>query len=76
MSTNTNLFVRLQKLLPGSPLLVADVVSGSGSAWVLQLPDGSQIAARGSASVGDRVFVRGGLIEGQAPHLTVVTVEV
>lgn len=73
---STNLFVRLQKLLPGSPLLVGDVVSGSGSAWVVELPDGSQVAVRGSASIGDRVFVRGGLIEGLAPHLTVVMVDV
>lgn len=73
---STNAFVRLQRLLPVAPLLVGDVVGGSAGAWAVQLPDGSRINARGVASVGDRVFVRGGVIESQAPHLTVVTIEV
>lgn len=71
-----NPFVALRRLLPAAPLLVGDVVAGTPGAWVVQLPDASRISARGAAQVGDRVFVRGGVIEGSAPHLTVVNVEI
>ena len=40
----------------------------------VELPDGSVISARGSANIGARVFVRDGLIEGEAPNLTYVEV--
>lgn len=39
-------------------------------------PGGGQQRVRGSATEGDAVFVRAGLIEGTAPELEVVTVEV
>ena len=34
------------------------------------------LQARGDAAVSDRVFVRDGLIEGLAPALTVVTIDI
>jgi hypothetical protein len=72
----TNVFAQFKRLLPDQPLQVADVISvGSGVATV-QLPGGASLVVRGQATVGTKVFVRGGLIEGPAPSLTVVTVEV
>lgn len=73
---NRNPFSRLKDLLPEAPLSVGDIVSGSAGAWLVQLPDGAQISVRGNAAVGDRVFVRDGVIEGPAPHLPVVNVEI
>lgn len=66
----------LRALFPDAPLLVGDVVLVDGQLVRIELPDGTQITARGAATVGQRVFVRGGLIEGPAPTLTVVTIEV
>lgn len=65
-----------QALLPASPLLVGDVVSISNGLATIELPDGALISARGGASVGQRVFVRGGAIEGQAPALPFVEIVV
>lgn len=76
MSADINPFVELRRQLAGAPLLVGTVTAGSGSAWSVQLPDGKVITARGSASVGQVVFVRGTLIEGQAPSLPLVIVEI
>ncbi|WP_390211430.1 hypothetical protein [Undibacterium danionis] len=42
----------------------------------IQLPGGAYITARGVSTVGNKVFVRDGVIEGVAPTLTVVTVEI
>lgn len=63
-------------LFPDPPLLVGDVALVDGQLVRVALPDGALITARGDATVGQRVFVRDGLIEGTAPTLTVVTIEV
>lgn len=63
-------------LFPPPPLLVGDVVSVDGHVVRVELPDGATITSRGAATVGQRVFVRDGLIEGPAPTLTVVIIEV
>lgn len=42
----------------------------------VELPDGAQIPARGAATLGERVFVRDGAIEGPAPTLPVELIEV
>lgn len=73
---STNPFVALVRQLAGPPLQVGDVVSGDTGAWVVQLPGGDRINARGTAAVGQRVWVRGGLIEGEAPALPVYSAEV
>jgi hypothetical protein len=44
----------------------------AGQLCTVQLPGGGVLQARGDAAVGDRVFVRDGLIEGPAPALTYV----
>lgn len=72
----TNLFSQFRRLLPAQPLLVGEVVSSGGGAVVVMLPGGDEITVRGSATVGANVFVRDGMVEGAAPSLTVVLVEV
>jgi len=42
----------------------------------VQLPGGGVLQARGAAVVGDHVFVRDGLIEGLAPSLPIVSIDV
>ena len=49
--------------------------TGAGVATV-QPPGGATIRARGQAAVADVVFVRDGVIEGPAPSLTLVTIDV
>lgn len=48
----------------------------AGQLCTVQLPGGGVLQARGDAAVGDRVFVRDGLIEGLAPALTVVAIDI
>lgn len=70
----TNLYRQFRALIPADPLLVGDVVSLDPMR--VQLPDGSQIAAHGDATLGARVFVRSGAIEGPAPTLPVEIIEI
>lgn len=72
----SNPFVQLQRLLPGPALLVGTVVSGSGGVLLVELPGGARVSVRGSAAVGARVFVKDGRVDGDAPSLPTVNVEV
>lgn len=75
----SNLYRALLELLPDAPLLVATVVSVQYSEGVstVQYPGGNQQRVRGtSAAVASQVFVRDGVIEGAAPSLTSLTIEV
>jgi hypothetical protein len=65
-----NLWRQFQDLLPDAPLLIGAVVARhtDGTATV-ELLDGGLVRARGAAPVGDRVFVRAGRVEGEAPPL-------
>lgn len=71
-----NLYKRLVSLLPARPLQIGDVVAVSNGVATVELPGGGRISARGAATTGQRVFVRDGVIEGEAPNLTVVEIEV
>lgn len=71
-----NPYRALLDLLPTAPLQVGDVTAYSNGVATIELPGGGSIQARGEASVGDRVFVRDGVIEGTAPSLTVELIEV
>lgn len=76
---STNLYRALRELLPEPALQVATVISvslGTGESLV-EWPGGSQQRVRGTGvPTGGRVFVRNGVIEGQAPALTLETIEV
>ena len=74
--TTTNLWKRLKQLLPDPPLLVGTVDSVTAYGAVVILPDGSPVSVRGDGTVGDKVFIRDGLIEGQAPNLPTVLIEI
>lgn len=66
----------LQDLFAGPPQQVGDVSAITAAGVSITLPDGAQIIARGAATVGQRVFVRGGLIEGEAPDLPIVEFDI
>ncbi len=72
-----NPFKRLEKLTAGPPTTVGEVVSLEGYGVLVQLTYGSLMRARGMAvQVGDQVYVRNGVIEGIAPDLTGITIEI
>lgn len=72
-----NIYKALLSLLPGNPLLVGTVVAASGDELRIELPDGALATARGAYSVGEMVSFRpGGAVEGTAPALSLVEIEV
>ena len=71
-----NVFQRLKALFPDPPLLVATVTAIDGDVATCELPDGGVIQARGAASVSQRVFVRDSVIEGVAPDLPILLIDV
>ncbi len=78
MST-TNLYRALRDLLPDAPLQVATVtaVHTTTGDSTITWPGGAQQRVRGtSVAAGSNVFVQNGVIEGAAPELMVVTIEV
>lgn len=67
-----NIYREFLDLMPGGVLDVGDVVAvGTGVATV-QLPGGGLLQARGQATVGQRVFVMDGVVQGPAPTLSYV----
>lgn len=73
----TNVYRALLELLPEDPLQVGTVTAiNADDTRTVQLPGGGEIRARGDAALSARVFVRAGLIEGPAPALTVLTIEI
>lgn len=77
--TTINLYRALRELLPDSPLQVATVASVNLSAGTSTVtwPGGAQQVVRGaSVAVSGKAFVRDGVIEGPAPDLDFLTIEV
>lgn len=68
----SNPYARFLSLLPAKPLEVGTVLAVDGSVATLEMPGGGRLMAIGEATVGDRVFVRDGRIEGEAPTLTYI----
>lgn len=66
----------LQSLFPAARVSVGDVTAVSGQVVTVALPGGGHLIARGTATVGQRVFIRDGLIQGEAPGLPVVEISV
>lgn len=71
-----NLYQKFLDLIPDPALQVGDVIAAVDGIVTLELPGGGYLKARGQASVGQRVFVRGGVVEGEAPQLPVELIEV
>ena len=71
-----NPYKALRALLPDAPLQVGTVDSYSAGVASITLPGGGLITARGTTTVGARVFVRDGVIEGPAPTLPIELIEV
>jgi len=78
-SSYTNIFRALRDLLPEQPRLVATVaaVHATTGDSTITWPEGSQQRVLGtSVAAGRKAFVRGGVIECEAPALTLETIEV
>ncbi len=71
-----NPYRQLLDILPQRPLQVGDVVQVGVGESIIELPGGGRLTARGDATVGQRVFVRDGAIEGLAPALHIEVIEV
>lgn len=71
-----NVYRSLLEIIPQRPLLVGTVTAIDGDVRVVTLPGGGTVRARGDAVLSARVFVRDNVIEGPAPLLTLVSIEV
>lgn len=73
----TNLYRALRDLLPEPALLVATVTTiNADDTLTVTFPGGGTQRVRGEAAVSDQVFVRAGVVEGPAPALTFLTIDV
>lgn len=71
-----NPYRQLLEVLPQRPLQVGYVLQTANGVATVELPGGGWLTARGAATVGQRVFVRDGVIEGAAPSLPIEIIEV
>ena len=72
----TNLYRAFLDLLPPRVLQVGAVIAFTGDVATIELPGGGVFTARGTATLGQQVFVRDSVIEGEAPSMPLVTIEV
>lgn len=72
---SANPYTRLLALLPQYPLQVGDVIEFSDGVATIELPGGGISQARGTTTIGARVFFRDGLIEGPAPDLPIEIID-
>jgi hypothetical protein len=70
----TNARIAFEDLLPRDPLVVGTVLHSVGGVTTVTLYDGGSLKVRGSASVGSKVYIRGGIIQGAAPDLPLSTI--
>jgi hypothetical protein len=72
-----NLWRQFQDLLPTNATLIGTVVTTHADHTVsVQLLDGGLLRVAGTAADGTRVFIRDGRIEGEAPELPQVDIEI
>lgn len=72
----SNAFKILKSLIPEPPLLIGTVTAVDDGNVTVELPDGGTLSVRGEAAIDDKVFIRGGAIEGPAPDLPVEIINV
>lgn len=73
---STNLFARFKKLFDGPPLFIGTVFLVESGFCQVTLPGGGILRVRGVSTEGSKVFVRNGLIEGDAPNLPTSIIEI
>lgn len=71
-----NLYEQFRQLIPDPPLQAGTVVAIGSGVVTVAMPGGGLIKARGSAAIGQNVFVRDDAIEGVAPALTLELIEI
>lgn len=71
-----NIYRVFLDLMPPRPLQVGTITAIDGDIATVELPGGGLLTARGSGAIGDPVFVRDGVIEGEAPALPIEIIEV
>lgn len=71
-----NIYRVFLDLLPARPLQVGTITALDGEVATVELPGGGLLTARGGGNVGDPVFVRDGVIEGDAPAMPVEIIEI
>jgi hypothetical protein len=71
-----NLYEQFRQLIPDPPLQAGTVIETGPGVVTVQLPGGGRIKARGTAGVGQNVFVRDDIVEGIAPALTLELIEI
>ena len=74
-----NLFRQFLDLIPDPALQVGTVTARSGELVIITSPGGGTLQARGAeatVALGQKVFVRNGVVEGLAPDLPVEVIEV
>ena len=62
-----NLYEQFRQLIPDPPLQAGTVIDVGSGVVTVALPGGGRIKTRGSAALGQKVFVRDDAIEGIAP---------
>ena len=72
----SNLYKAFLDLIPDPALQVGTVLEINSNIVTLTMPGGGLLKARGEATLGQTVFVRGGVIEGPAPSLPIELIEV
>ena len=71
-----NLYEQFRQLIPDPPLQAGTVVGVGTGVVTVAMPGGGLIKARGSAAIGQNVFVRDDAVEGIAPSLTLELIEI
>lgn len=71
-----NLHKEFTDIFPDPPLQIGTVTATDGDVATVQLPGGGVLQVRGKADVAQNVFVRNGVIEGEAPNLPLVILEI
>ena len=71
-----NLYDQFRQLIPDPPLQAGTVVAVGSGVVTVAMPGGGLIKARGSAAIGQNVFVRDDAVEGIAPALMLELIEI
>lgn len=71
-----NLYKLFKSIVPDAPLLVGRAVGKDSIQVFIQLPGGAMVSVRGDAQIGKNYFIRDDVIEGEAPDLTAITIDV